>query len=186
MKTKKLVMAALMAALTYVATTVIKIETPTMGYIHPGDAFVILSGVFLGPLTGGLAAGIGSMLSDLLSGYLLYAPATFVIKALTAVIAGNITFFLSSKLKKARFSLPLFIGGLVGEAFMVLSYFVFEIFLMAFTSSKAFNASSLAAGFASSVTGIPFNILQGVFGIAIASMLYPVLHPLVLRLFHEN
>ena len=38
MKTKKLVMAALFAALTYVATSVIKIPTPgTGGYIHPGD-----------------------------------------------------------------------------------------------------------------------------------------------------
>ena len=43
---KKLVMAALFAALACVATMSIKIPTPgTSGYIHPGDAIVILAGV---------------------------------------------------------------------------------------------------------------------------------------------
>ena len=57
---KKLVMAALFAALSCVATYIIKIPTPgTGGYIHPGDAIVILSGVFLGPVYGLFAGGIG-------------------------------------------------------------------------------------------------------------------------------
>ncbi|WP_368368465.1 ECF transporter S component, partial [Roseburia hominis] len=34
---KKLVTAALLAAMTCVATMIIKIPTPTFGYIHPGD-----------------------------------------------------------------------------------------------------------------------------------------------------
>ena len=37
---KKLVTAALLAAMTCVATMIIKIPTPTFGYIHPGDGFV--------------------------------------------------------------------------------------------------------------------------------------------------
>lgn len=50
---KKLVMAALFAALACVATMSIKIPTPgTSGYIHPGDAIVILAGVVLGPAWG--------------------------------------------------------------------------------------------------------------------------------------
>ena len=73
-KIRKLVMAALLAALTYVATTVIKIPTPTGGYVHPGDGMVLLSGWLLGPWWGGAAAGIGSMLVDLLGGYPSFAP----------------------------------------------------------------------------------------------------------------
>ena len=57
---KKLVTAALLAAMTCVATMIIKIPTPTFGYIHPGDGFVLLCGVVLGSLPGALAAGIGS------------------------------------------------------------------------------------------------------------------------------
>ena len=42
---KKIVMTALFAALSCVATMSIHIPTPgTGGYIHPGDAVVILSG----------------------------------------------------------------------------------------------------------------------------------------------
>ena len=48
---KKLILAALFAALSCVATMSIRIPTPgTGGYIHPGDAIVILSGVILGPV----------------------------------------------------------------------------------------------------------------------------------------
>ena len=48
--TKKLVLSALFAALACVATMSIRIPTPgTGGYIHPGDAIVILCGVFLDP-----------------------------------------------------------------------------------------------------------------------------------------
>ena len=58
---KKVVTAALMAAFACTATMAIRIPTPgTGGYIHPGDAIVILSGVILGPSWGLLAAGIGS------------------------------------------------------------------------------------------------------------------------------
>ena len=69
---KKIVMTALFAALACVATMSIRIPTPgTGGYIHPGDAIVILSGVVLGPSYGLLAAGIGSAMSDLLGGYFI-------------------------------------------------------------------------------------------------------------------
>ena len=67
-KIKSMVMAAVMAALTYVATTVIKIPAPTGGYVHIGDGLVLLCGWILGPWWGGAAAGIGSMLVDLLGG----------------------------------------------------------------------------------------------------------------------
>ena len=56
-KTLRLVMAALLAAMTCVATMVIKIPiTATGGYINLGDCIVLLSGILLGPLYGGLAA----------------------------------------------------------------------------------------------------------------------------------
>ena len=166
-KTKKLVLAALMCALTCVATMVIRIPTPTMGYIHPGA----------------LAAGIGSMLSDLFSGYLSYVPATFIIKALTALLAGVI----ACGHKKAaginggnfrELAMPrLIIGGIVGEAFMVIGYFFFEIFLMAVTTGDGFSSASLAAGAASAISGVPFNIVQGLFGVVVSCVLYPCRNP---------
>ena len=89
-KTGNLVRTAMFAALTCIATFIIKIPTPgTGGYIHPGDALVILSGIFLGPLYGAAAAGIGSAMADILGGYFFYAPVTMLIKGITAFCALN-------------------------------------------------------------------------------------------------
>ena len=75
-KVRKLVLSALMAALVYVATSIIQIPSPVNGYVNLGDCFVLLSGWLLGPWYGAAAAGIGSMLVDLLSGYGHYVPGT--------------------------------------------------------------------------------------------------------------
>ena len=85
-KTKQLVMAALMASMVCVATMIVKIPSPMKGYINLGDCIVLLCGWVLGPVYAFMAAGIGSALADIFSGYALYAPATFVIKGLMALL----------------------------------------------------------------------------------------------------
>lgn len=174
-KMKKNVTAALLAAMTCIATMIIKIPTPTMGYIHPGDCFVLLSGVILGPSAGALAAGVGSMFSDIFSGYLSWAPATFLIKALTAGTAG----MLFHRHKKHGASMrtrcaALVCGGVLGETIMVAGYFIYEAGLASF-GNGALSAAALAAGAMSAAAGIPFNIVQGITGILLAVLLLPVL-----------
>ena len=51
-KVRKLVLSALMAALVYVATSIIQIPSPVNGYVNLGDCFVLLSGWLLGPWYG--------------------------------------------------------------------------------------------------------------------------------------
>ena len=83
-RTQKIVMSSLLAALACVATMIIKIPSPLNGYINLGDCVVLLSGWLLPPVYGFVAAGLGSALADIFSGYIIYAPATFVsLKALT-------------------------------------------------------------------------------------------------------
>lgn len=172
---KKLSVAALMAAFTCIATMIIKIPTPTMGYIHPGDSLVLLCGVVLGPVIGGLAAGIGSMLSDLISGYVVWVPATFVIKALTAMVAGLLYHKISPLLHvKYAQNAALILGGLIGEAIMVFGYFLFEAGLETFANG-GISAGAIAAGAAYAATGIFANCIQGIAGIVIASVLLPIL-----------
>ena len=86
-KIRKLVLAALFAALCTVMTLVIQIPSPMQGYVNLGDCAVLLSAWVLGPVYGGVAAGTGSMLADLFSGYAHYAPGTFLIKLCMAVAA---------------------------------------------------------------------------------------------------
>lgn len=169
-KTKKLILSALMAALTCVGTMIIKVPTPTMGYIHPGDGFVLLSGLLLGPLWGFLAAGVGSALSDLIGGYFIYVPATFIIKGLTALVA-FLVFRGFSKLSNTKTQVVALIGsGVAGEAVMVAGYFLFEIFMLAIV-----NQTTLSAGVIASLAGIIPNIIQGIFGVVIATILHPLL-----------
>ena len=144
-------MTALFAALACVATMSIRIPTPgTGGYIHPGDAIVILAGIILGPVYGMLAGGIGSALSDLIGGYFVYVPITLVIKGLVALVSGLIY------QKMCRYGKNRYVADIV---FVAGGYFICEFFLY---------GSGAAAS-------IPANIIQGVGGLIISAVLYPVL-----------
>ncbi|MCI9074310.1 MAG: ECF transporter S component [Dorea sp.] len=155
---KKIVMAALFAALACAATMSIRIPTPgTGGYIHPGDAIVILSGVVLGPVWGLLAGGIGSALADLLGGYLIYVPITFAIKGLIALTTGLI-YQNIGKTKKSRYT-AVVLGGIVDIVFVAGGYFLCEVMMYGMAAAAS----------------IPANIIQGISGLIISVVLYPVL-----------
>ena len=88
-RTGKVVLTGIMTSLVLVATMIIRIHIPfTQGYVHLGDAVIFLSVLILGKKYGTFAAGVGSALADLLSGYAYYAPWTFVVKALMAFVVG--------------------------------------------------------------------------------------------------
>ena len=71
----KIVLTALFAAMAFVATYIIRIPTVgTNGYVNIGDTIVLLSAWMIGGIYGGLAAGIGSALSDFSAGYGMYVP----------------------------------------------------------------------------------------------------------------
>lgn len=159
-KTQKIVMASLLAALCCVATMIIKIPSPLKGYLNLGDCIVLLSGWILSPLYGFLAAGLGSALADVFSGYVTYAPATFIIKGLMALIA----YFGFKILQNKIGNLPSrIISGIVAEVIMVLGYFVFEGFLY---------------GFIPSIVNIPANAMQGLAGI--------ILGIIIIKVFEKN
>ena len=155
-KTKKLVLAALMAALVCVATMIIKIPSPLKGYMNLGDCIVLICGWMLSPAYGFLAAGIGSALADVISGYMTYVPATFIIKGLMAVIAYHGFRMLHKKTGNLSARI---LSGVMAEVVMVLGYFGFE---------------GLLYGFAPSAVNIPANSVQGIAGIVIGVALIKV------------
>lgn len=157
--TRKITFAALFAALTCAATMVIRIPTfSTGGYIHPGDALVILSGIFLGPAYGGLAAGIGSAMSDLLGGYFFYVPATFLIKGAIAFLTAKALQFLKARRKNVW--MGILAGGLFDMALVVLGYGFYEAILYGLPAAVA--------------SAFP-NLIQGIGGLVLSFALYPVL-----------
>lgn len=157
--TKKLVISALFAALACVATMSIRIPTPgTGGYIHPGDAVVILCGIFLGPVEAFLAAGIGSCMADLLGGYFIYVPITFAIKGLVACCCSHLYHSFSAR---GRNTYAAVVGcGLIDMALVAGGYCLCEIFLY---------------GLGAALASVPSNLIQGISGLVIACALYPML-----------
>ena len=167
-KTQKTVLAAMFAALCTVMTMVIQIPSPMQGYVNLGDCAVLLSAWILGPVYGGAAAGIGSMLADLLSGYAHYAPGTFAIKLAMAVAASLIFRALQSR-DSHNLLVSQVASGVVAEAIMVVGYFGY---------ASLWLGKGLAAA-----ASIPGNIVQGIFGLVSAVALHTVLTRS--RAFHQ-
>ena len=160
---KKIVMTALFAALSCVATMSIHIPTPgTGGYIHPGDAVVILSGVILGPVYGLLAGGIGSAMADLIGGYFIYVPITFAVKGLVAAVTSVVYCHVVSKGKSRK--LAVLYGGIADILLVAGGYFLFE---------------SILYGPAAALLSLSANGIQGISGLVIAGALYPGLERLL-------
>ncbi len=154
--TRKIVLTALLTALVCVATMVVKIPSPLKGYINLGDCVVLLAGWILSPVYGFLAAGIGSALADIFSGYVVYAPATFLIKGLMALVS----FFLFKLMRKKAKEFPSrLVSGISAEVLMVGGYFLFE---------------GLLYGFLPSVVNIPANAVQGGAGLILGIILVKV------------
>lgn len=157
----RLVNAALLAALTCAGTMVIQIPSPTNGFVNAGDSFVLLSGWLLGPWLGGAAAGIGSMLADLLLGYAHYAPGTLVIKGLDAMAAG----LLFGALHR-RFGGQV-LSAVSGELVMTAGYFGYTALLL-----------GRGIGAAASVPG---NLVQGAVAAVLAILLFQAMRHTVLK-----
>lgn len=91
--TKKIVLVALLAALT-VAGSFLRIPVPSVvgtSAFHLGNILCALSGILLGPWWGGLAAGLGSAIFDMMNPlYISDCWITFLTKGAYGLVAGLI------------------------------------------------------------------------------------------------
>ena len=149
----------MLAALVFVMTYLHKVPVPvTGGYVHLGDGAIFLATLLLGPL-GIPAAAIGSGLSDLLGGYMVYVIPTVMIKGLVALVAW--------KVWKEGSWLRAVIAFVAAEAVMVLGYFAFE---------------AVMYGAAAAWAAVGPNCIQGVAGVVLGLVchaLYPRMKKLV-------
>lgn len=134
-------LAAVLCALVFVATAYLpRIPLGAGGYVHIGDAFIYLAAVLL-PMPYAFAVGaIGAGLADALTGFLIYAPATVVIKAAMAL-------FFTYKNKKiicARNLTAVIPAGVV----CIAGYYLYDVIL--------------AKSFAAPLAWIWGNVLQAV------------------------
>lgn len=160
-KIQTIVLTALLAAMTFIGTVIIKIPSPTGGYIHPGDSIVIMSGILLGPIYGFLAASIGSMLADMYSGYMGFIFATLIIKGLAALVSSFTYLFCIKALKGKYQPLTLSITSVFAGIIVTVGYFLFEAFIM-------------GLGVPTALASIPFNLIQNAFGLIVVVIVYPM------------
>lgn len=154
-RTQKMAFAALFAALVFAATWV-SFPSPFGGNVNLGDCILLIAAWLPLEPWSIFACAIGASLTDLAAGYAIYAPATFLIKALmvTVVVLIKRTMPNISAVWRALLS------GVAGELLMTVGYFAYEIILY---------------GLEAALLNVPFNLAQGGIAIAVAIALSFVL-----------
>ena len=150
----RLTFTALFAAIIMLATMIYIPLGAGGGYLNPGDSMIYAAAWFLGPLAAA-AGAIGAALADVILGYVIYAPATFIIKGLMGLAVG-----LLIKRNGQSFVSKVFAMS-AGALIMAAGYFAYEYFI-------------LRIGMAA-VANIPFNLIQAVGGVIIGALVVSAL-----------
>ncbi len=161
--TLKVVYSALFATMIFAGTQWIRMPLP-FGYFHFGDCFILLAAFIIGGSYAVAASVIGSVLADIVSGYIIYAPATIPIKSLMALTM----IFITKSYKKARsnfYKFPshpkkknqiiLLAGGaVISELIMVIGYFIYDTFLYSPAGAIAALPGNVLQAAAASITSV--------------------------------
>ncbi len=121
-------MIGIFTALNFAITYWVQIPIPaTGGYINIGDVAVMFTALLFGPIIGGIAGGLGPMLADIFSPYIIYAPATLVIKGIEGFLIGLIS---NPKDCEGRVSYRDIFAVLIGGFLIPVGYFIYEAFIL--------------------------------------------------------
>lgn len=120
---RDIVQTGLLSALTFVAAWAIHIPYGNGGVIHLGDSMIFLTAVVFGRRYAAISGAIGMTMFDIFSGFSVWAPYTFVIKAVMGLIAGTMANLGGAKggsvVKNAA-------GMLLAGIWMILGYYAAE------------------------------------------------------------
>lgn len=150
MSAKQITLAALAIAVVCVSTMVIQIPIP-LGYMHLGNCCILLFGVFFSRTIGTLAGGVGSCLSDLLSGYPQWILPTLIIKSIMGYAVAALSKDKDGSVRMASWRTLL--AAVVGIIIMIAGY----------TVAGAILYGSVASGLAQ----VPGLTMEGVLGIVL-------------------
>lgn len=142
--TRRLVTAAMLAALTCVASN-LRIEVPldiggSSQSFHLGNIVCALSGILLGPCMGGLASGLGSVLYDVFfhPSYISECWITFLTKGAYGLAAGLVVIGVKKELSYWRALLATLAGALTyAVLYLAKSYFYSGLLIKGLTHEAA-------------------------------------------------
>ena len=149
-----LILTAMLVSLVFVATLFINIKLPITangGLVHLGTGMLFIASLLFGPKKGAFAGAVGMGLFDLISGWTLWAPFTFLTRGLQGYIVGKIAWSGGREGNSLLFNLLALIGSV---PFMLAGYYICERVL--------FNSWIVPLG------SIPGNLVQNVVGLLVA------------------
>lgn len=153
-RTHELVICSLLTSLVFIATRFLNIRLPISvngGLIHLGNTMLFMSAIVFGKNKGAIAGAFGMGLFDILSGWVLWAPFTFIIRGLMGYITGSIAYRNNRNGESLLYNL---MGILAASIFMIAGYYITEVILY----------GNLLAP----ITSIPGNVIQLLVGAVVA------------------
>lgn len=151
-KTQTIVLIGLYAAVVAGVTMSTAIQYTAGGYFNLGDVVVMLLAALTPFRQAVVAASIGSMIADTLSGAIYYAVFTGIIKGLMVLAIYVLRKFLDTKL----YFIPMLCGSLI----MLVGYGIVDAFILGgygFMASVTANSMQAILGFVISVAMYPFT-----------------------------
>ena len=129
----EITMCGVFAALTFLLTRYIQVQIiPAKGgLVHLGNVPMFFAAAFFGKRVGAICGGVGMALSDVLSPWIVYAPATLIVKKKPTIV-------------------NLIVATVVVLAIKLVGYYLFEVLL---TSSFVVPLASIPGNIMQIVTG---------------------------------
>ncbi|MFA6688200.1 MAG: ECF transporter S component [Sphaerochaetaceae bacterium] len=150
----RLALVAILTAVTVVFTMIVRIPT-TKGYINLGDVAICFTAFTFGPWSAFIAGGLGTALADLISGYAQWAPISFIVHGVEALVIALLVRSRAGR-DSAEAVVPLWrkiLAGIAGMAIVAGGYFV--------------GGGALISGFSVAAVEIPANLAQSGIGVVL-------------------
>ena len=181
--TRRIVLAALMAALCYIGFAFFRIDIPVGSEktaFHLGNVFCVLAALLLGGFWGGMSGAVGMTIADLTSGYVTSAPKTFFLKLCIGLVAGFVAHKVFRITKEASGKVPLsaavFLSSLAGMAFNVVADPVVGYFYKTYVLGVPQDVAAIWAKM-----GAVTTLVNAIVAVLVATVFYLALRPALKR-----
>ncbi len=138
---------AITTAIVAVFTIAIRVPTPVGGYVSLCDVAVVFVSATFGPVTGFIAGGVGTAIADLAGGFGQWAPVSFVVHGLEALLIALIVRSKPDSLVYKLLAAAVAILTVAGGYFLLTGAFLI--------------------GFAAALPEVPANVVQSACGVIV-------------------
>ncbi len=147
----RMALIALMGALIFVLTVVVRIPIPaTNGYVHLGDAAITFTAYAFGPWVALFAGGMGTAMADML-GYPQWAVFSLLIHGAQGLAIGWLV-------QKRLNTVTVLLSVIIGAAIVVAGYFAAGTFLVGVGAATLEVLPNTLQGLSGGLVGVPLYL----------------------------